>query len=544
MTPSDVKIVADNIDDFIEVPDGINRLRKAVLTLAVSGKLVPQDKKEGTADDLYAEIQAYKTTSGGALRKKKEIAAPTSYKETLVEIPESWKWVRIGDVCNLQTGATPSRNNPAYFGGDIPWLVSGDINRGEIFECEGRITKAGLENSNCKIIQQNSVLIALNGQGKTRATVAILRIPAALNQSLVAMTPFSEGLLPEYIFWYLRSQYREMRAITGQDDRRGLNMKLVGELAIPLPPSGEQKRVVKRVQQIMAQLDELEVKKRERDETHTRLTQSALQALGKGDAGVAFDQLVELMKTPADIKELENALLTLAVSGKLVPQDKKEGTANDLYLQIQRYRTEAEQNSAGRKKKGKELEPITDEEIPFTIPDTWKWVRAADIVRLITDGEHISPNKHNNGIPLVTAKNVLESGVTLEKVDYVTESDAQKFWKRCNPQKGDLVVCSRGTIGRATAVDISTPFCLMGSVILVKFFDNILSEYCKYYLRTDAGVSQIGLLRKGMAVGALYLKDIEKALIPLPPLAEQKRIVKKVEEVMVLINRLKKVMEI
>lgn len=143
----------------------------------------------------------------------------------------------ISEVCDLQTGATPSRQEHSYFGGDIPWLVSGDINKGEITECDGRITKEGLENSNCKIIPENSTLIALNGQGKTRATVAVLRIPAALNQSLVAMIPYSgERLLPEYIFWNLRGRYYAIRDITGQDQCRGLNMKLVGQLSLPLPP--------------------------------------------------------------------------------------------------------------------------------------------------------------------------------------------------------------------------------------------------------------------------------------------------------------------
>ena len=97
-----------------------------------------------------------------------------------------WHTEKIGDVCRLMTGGTPSRANRDYFDGEIKWLVSGDIHQGEIFDCAGRITEAGMNASNAKFLPVNSVLIALNGQGKTRGTVALLRTTATCNQSLVA----------------------------------------------------------------------------------------------------------------------------------------------------------------------------------------------------------------------------------------------------------------------------------------------------------------------------------------------------------------------
>ena len=110
-----------------------------------------------------------------------------------------WQTKKIGEVCRLMTGGTPSRTKPQYFGGDIKWLVSGDIHQGEIFDCEGRITEAGMKNSNAKPLPVNSVLIALNGQGKTRGTVALLRTPATCNQSLVSIYPNEpDKLLPEF----------------------------------------------------------------------------------------------------------------------------------------------------------------------------------------------------------------------------------------------------------------------------------------------------------------------------------------------------------
>lgn len=170
------------------------------------------------------------------------------------------KTVKLGDVCNLMTGGTPSRNHKEYFeNGNIKWLVSGDIHKGEIFDCDGRITEAGLNNSNARLLPINSVMIALNGQGKTRATVAMLRTQATCNQSLVSIYPKDDKkVLPEYIYWNLRGRYDELRKLTGDagNERRGLNMIILRNIDIPAPPSlEEQRRVVERLDAAFEKID-------------------------------------------------------------------------------------------------------------------------------------------------------------------------------------------------------------------------------------------------------------------------------------------------
>lgn len=158
-----------------------------------------------------------------------------------------WSHKTIGQACRLLTGGTPSRSKPEYFGGDIRWLVSGDIHKEEIFDCDGRITEEGVRSSNAKPLPINSVMIALNGQGKTRGTVALLRIPATCNQSLVCIEPNEKDkLLPEFLYWNLKGRYPEIRRLTSEDDndRRGLNMPIIRSVKIPLPPLSEQQRIV------------------------------------------------------------------------------------------------------------------------------------------------------------------------------------------------------------------------------------------------------------------------------------------------------------
>jgi len=160
---------------------------------------------------------------------------------------KGWQIKKIGDVCRLMTGGTPSRKKPDYFGGDIRWLVSGDIHQAEIFDCEGRITQEGMKNCNAKLLPVNSVMIALNGQGKTRGTVALLRTPATCNQSLVSISPNDpDELMPEFLYVNLHGRYQEIRTMTGDsgNDRRGLNMMLIRGIEIPIAPLSEQQRIV------------------------------------------------------------------------------------------------------------------------------------------------------------------------------------------------------------------------------------------------------------------------------------------------------------
>lgn len=143
-----------------------------------------------------------------------------------------WQLKKIGDVCSLMTGGTPSRANLEYFGGDIKWLVSGDINQVEIVDCEGRITGAGMKSSNAKLLPVNSVMIALNGQGKTRGTVALLRTRATCNQSLVSIYPNDpEKLMPEFLYANLHGRYQEIRQMTGDSG----NERLAPPFAVLVP---------------------------------------------------------------------------------------------------------------------------------------------------------------------------------------------------------------------------------------------------------------------------------------------------------------------
>ena len=196
----------------------------------------------------------------------------------------------------------------------------------------------------------------------------------------------------------------------------------------------------------------------------------------------------------------------------------------------------------GKMKRSKPLAPVSQDEVPFEIPESWEWINIEQICSHITDGEHIKPQTTNlsNGIPLLMAKNVRESHLDFTDIEYISTENAEKSWKRCYPEKHDILICSRGaSVGRSLVINSDKKFCLMGTVILLKPLKNkINSEFLNLYLKTEYAQYTMKTMCGATAQGALYLNGIKKIILPLPPLAEQRRIVARLEELMPLIDRI------
>ncbi len=216
-------------------PKDLAKIKIPLPPLSVQKEIVEQiEVKQNAinhAREIIKSLQRERRYFGQELRKLKDV-----------------EMVELGKVCELMTGGTPKSTKQEYYGGDIKWLVSGDIHQKEIFDCRGRITEEGLKNSNAKFLPINSVLIALNGQGKTRGTVAVLRTKATCNQSLVSINPISDKLISEFLFIVLQSKYQEIRDINGEKQRGGLNMPVIRKIKIPLPPLATQKQLVAEAQ--------------------------------------------------------------------------------------------------------------------------------------------------------------------------------------------------------------------------------------------------------------------------------------------------------
>lgn len=182
---------------------------------------------------------------------------------------------------------------------------------------------------------------------------------------------------------------------------------------------------------------------------------------------------------------------------------------------------------------------IKNEDKPYDVPSNWVWTRLGGICKKITDGEHIKPLLQENGIPLLTAKNILDEALDFDNVDYLDASVARKSWERCNPELNDILICSRGTIGRNTLVNVNRRFCLMGTVILLKLNAQLNCKFINYVLKSELLQNNMKTMCGSTAISALYLKDIKNVMLLIPPLLEQQRIVDLIESLFEKLDRAK-----
>lgn len=528
-----LKTFLSNFSHVATAPEGVKSLRQLVMASALAGKLSsPNDDLATNIQTQLEEARSLHSRSSDKREKPLILGAPLIQE---FAIPAGWRWVRVGQVCHLQTGATPSTQRPEYWGGEIAWLASGDINRREIFECDGRITEAGLANSNCKILPKDSVLIALNGQGKTRATVALLRIPAACNQSLVALTPFDVGIItPEYLFLSLRYRYHEIRDITGRDQRRGLNMGLVSELSVPLAPLAEQKRIVAKVDELMSLCDQLETQQGARQRLFPVLSGTCHTRFVENPSPVNLDRIFDEAGI-VSVSDLQKTILTLAVQGKLVPQNPKDESVDRLLKRIQADRELYAEESGFRAARENSVAKVSG----LSLPSSWRWASLSLLCNAVTDGDHLPPPKSPEGIAFLTIGNVTTGKLDFEGCRFVPKAYFDKLAPFRRPLVGDILYTVVGaTYGRPALVESDRAFCVQRHIAILKPSPSLDVNFLLLLLQSPFVYDQATKSITGTAQPTVPLTALRNFLLPLPPLAEQRRIVAKVDALLALVHDL------
>lgn len=230
-------------------------LQKSILQLAIQGRLLPQRAEGGNAEELYKQIQAEKKKLIKEKKIKKEKPLPEiTAEEKPFEIPETWKWVRLGDVGSWASGATPARANTDYYGGKIPWLKTGDLNDGDIIDTSEYITELALKNTSVRLNPVGSVLMAM--YGATIGKIGILKIDATTNQACCACIPYN-GIFNKYLFYFLLSYRKDFIKMGAGGAQPNISKEKIVNTTIPLPPLAEQKRIVAKIEELLPLCDKL-----------------------------------------------------------------------------------------------------------------------------------------------------------------------------------------------------------------------------------------------------------------------------------------------
>ncbi|MEH7125597.1 restriction endonuclease subunit S [Bacillus sp. JJ1773] len=235
-------------------------MQKSILQYAIQGKLVKQREEEGTAEELYKQIQEEKKklVKEGKIKKSKALSE-IAEDDIPFDIPESWKWVRLGDLFNVSTGMTPSKSNPLFHeNGDIPWITSSQTGDLKIKKANNFITKYAIENTSLKLYPKHTLLIAMYGQGKTRGQISELLLDATINQACAALENIiDDDNLRNYIQYFQMYNYDISRTGSEGSAQPNLNLDKIRSILVPLPPLEEQKRIVAKIEELLPYIKQL-----------------------------------------------------------------------------------------------------------------------------------------------------------------------------------------------------------------------------------------------------------------------------------------------
>lgn len=483
-------------------------LRRSVIQFAIQGKLNVGLPEDGTGVDVVRNIIDQKTELIKAKIIKKEKALPAITDEEIpFAVPENWCWVRLRDICTKIVDG--DHNPPAGVKEKTEyWMLSAqNINQNQLVNLDQvrYLTKEVFYQCTERTAAQKGDIFLTIVATLGRSCVYEGDYNICFQRSVSVISTLIYNYYLKYVFDSGYIQDTMVKNATGTA-QKGFYLNQVERLVIPVPPVAEQKRIVAKLEEILPLIDRYEQ---------------------------AWSKLEDFNKRfPAD---MQKSILQMAIQGKLVPQLPEEGTGEELFQQIQ---TEKQALiKAGKIKKEKPLSEITKDEVPFDIPESWKWVRFSDVLD-VRDGTHDTPKYVTSGIPLVTSKNLVDGGIDFETSKLISIEDAQAINMRSAVDDGDILFAMIGTIGNPVLVKKDREFCIKNMALFKAINQELISmEYLLLFLQNEQHVMK--KKASGGVQSFVSLKFLRNYLLPLPPAAEQKRIVAKLEEILPLCEKLK-----
>ncbi|HEU4321908.1 MAG TPA: restriction endonuclease subunit S [Roseiflexaceae bacterium] len=414
------------------------------------------------------------------------------------ELPPGWVWTRIGEIAETTSGGTPSRKYVEYYGGEIAWVKSGELGDSFVNSVEEYITKEGLENSSAKIFPKGTTVVAL--YGATVGKTGILGIDAATNQAVCAIFPLQNSFIAKYMMYWLQYKRQHLINLSVGGAQPNISQGIVRALPFPLAPALEQIRVVAAIEEQLTRLD----------------------------AGVAG-----LRAAQARLKRYRASVLKAACEGRLVPQDPSDEPTEALLARVQGAGSVAQgRKGRGRQSSFLETEQADAAELP-ELPRGWVWTSFGNVGEIqggIQKQPKRTPNK--NAYPYLRVANVMRGNLDLSEVHEMElfEGELERLRLSC----GDLLIVegngSQSEIGRCALWNGEIENCVHQNHIIRVRFKEILSSYVSFFLNSPTGIAKMmSVASSTSGLHTLSVAKVKAIYFPLPPLAEQRRIVAEVE---------------
>jgi type I restriction enzyme S subunit len=522
-----LETIFEKFDRFADAPDAVVKMRELVMELAIQGRLTSALPRDGTVPSVteFRERAAALVNSLG-LRPPKESVEKA---EPPFDVPSHWRWVALADIGAAQTGTTPSKADNDAFNGDVPFIKPADILPNSIDYSNESLTRHGAE-CGSRLAPSGSLLMVCIG---TIGKCNLIERECAFNQQINSITPV-DAVDSKYLRVVARSRFFQDAAWKKSSSTTIaiLNKGKWLSIPVPIPPLAEQKRIVAKVDELMELCDRLEAQQQERETRHASLARASLARFADAPTPSSLEYLFHRSFNipPADLRK---SILTLAVQGKLVAQDPNDEPAKPAVAKIERER---EWLIAAKQFRRSQL-PGPIDEGPFDIPETWVWTHLGNAMLNVTDGFHSTPRTVDSGVRYITAKHVKPGLIDFDSCLYVSEDDFKEIASKTRPRKGDVLVVNIGAgSGLASIIETDFEFAFKNVAILNRP-EAVDSKFLFNYLvfkRDDIFEEQT----KGGAQPFLSLGLIRQIPFPLPPLAEQRRIVAKVEQLMALVEAL------
>jgi type I restriction enzyme S subunit len=529
-----------HFDLLAEAPNGVQKLRELILDLAVRGKLVPQDANDEPAAVLLERIKKEKErlVKEGDIKKEKSLPAIKD-NEIPYDLPKSWEWVRLGNIGETNIGLTYSPSDISDTG--IPVLRSSNIQSGKIYLTDLKRVNTKIKESN--FVHKGDLLIcARNGSKHLVGKTALIQdLPEVM--AFGAFMAIFRSRCNEYLLYFINSPlFRRMIDDVNTTTINQITQQNLKSTIFPLPPLNEQKRIVTKVDELMKLCDELEARQKKKRETRILINNAALNKLLTADTPETFtknwqrigDNFDILYSAPENIGKLRQAILQLAVMGKLVPQNANDEPAAVL---LERIKKEKERLvKEGKIKKSKPLPEITPDEIPYNLPENWEWVRLGDIIEFFNGYAFKSNEYQLSGVGIIRIGDIQKGEIVTDNLKFVDMSYLVSIDKNLQVNPNELLIAMSGATTGKLGFNKTTQTFLLNQRVGKLIFYLLDSNFSYFYLTTKI---QENLIKSvGSAIPNLSTEQIKNLEFPLPPLAEQKRIVTKVDKLMKLCDEL------